>query len=731
MRKYLAFLISLCIIVLCFASCSERQDSTFSPIITVNFPYSISGNVISATFYNCGIISPFKSITFSEGKPVLYFDDKMEEYLDSEYFIPEEGIHDYCIAVQNENKTETVTYVLRLNNIIVKKLSIMPLYEKTYAVGEVFDRKSVIVFAVNDNDEEVEIKDYDVTYSFDEEGTKEVVISVGKIHAEILVTVSGTFSDVLDEKMKSQSGAKFAIRDERAVLTDGSEVTGAFTVPESVSFNGKTYPVKEIGSNAFSGNRELTAIQIKHPVTIGESAFQECDGLTNAYICNGTEIGRFAFAYCTSLTTVILPEDIYIIRDGTFTHCTSLVLSSLPSTVIRIESQAFSFCESIISMNLPQATEFIGARSFKSCYSLETMVCGAGLEYAEDGAFSDNPSLRMLIIPSKTYVKDDGVIYGDDNITVYAGTTSPLIYHCNKKGIPCVKLNENSAQILITRDRFEINDEIMDSEIGFIVNSDDYLGFAPNYGISYDFSVPGMRKVSVNYEDYSASLDVFVEYRVQLAADMDEYGNIYELDESTGKAYLAKLKDNAFGGAFILPTSVDSGEDNYEVVGVRSGAIKDCNNLEKLFLHSGVTLLEDGSISDCASLKVLYFGTPKGVAVKIGEGNFTGLNEDFVILCSNVNATVMYNYVRTNSMAYAGLERNTLYFTSTKSAQKSYEPDEEFKPEGFNIIYVDENWDCHFIDKSELVFEYDFSVNNIVTVNYEDKTATYAVSLIG
>ena len=228
-----------------------------------------------------------------------------------------------------------------------------------------------------------------------------------------------------------------------------------------------------------------------------------------------------------------------------------------------------------------------------------------------------------------------------------------------------------------------------------------------------------------------ASRKALAEETSGTAADMDEYGNIYELDESTGKAYLAKLKDNAFGGAFILPTSVDSGEDNYEVVGVRSGAIKDCNNLEKLFLHSGVTLLEDGSISDCASLKVLYFGTPKGVAVKIGEGNFTGLNEDFVILCSNVNATVMYNYVRTNSMAYAGLERNTLYFTSTKSAQKSYEPDEEFKPEGFNIIYVDENWDCHFIDKSELVFEYDFSVNNIVTVNYEDKTATYAVSLIG
>ncbi|MCR5456960.1 MAG: leucine-rich repeat domain-containing protein [Clostridiales bacterium] len=728
MKKTIAFIIAIVMALLCLCSCNQTPViKDFSPILTVESPYSVSGNVISAVFYNCGIISPLKSITFSEGEAYIYYDEKKEEYLDSEYFIPELGLHDYNITVYSEDKTQSVSYVLRIHNITVKSLYIEPLYEKQYAIGEIFDRKSVLVYTIDDSGSRVGIDRYECDYSFSEEGTATVVISVGKIRTEMQVTVLGTFKDVLDDKKVSSTGAKYDIIDDHAILVDGSNVKGAFSLPESITYKGTDYPVTEIKNNAFSSNENITSVIIPHPVVIGESAFMECNSLVYASMCSGTEIGRFAFAYCVSLSSVVLPGDLKILQDGTFTHCSSLKISELPETLEKIESQVFSFCESIESMSLPQGTKYIGARSFKSCYSLTTMVCGAKLEEAGDGAFSDNPALKTLIISSNTNVKDDSVIYGDDQITVYAGSSSILIYFCNKSGIPFVKLKENSAQLLISKDRFSLNDEIRDSEIGLIINSEEYLGFAPNYGLSYDLSVPGDRVVKVNYEDYSSSVDVFVEYKVVLAGEEDEEGNIYEFD--SGKAYLSRLAENVEGGKYILPTSVIRGEEEYEVVGVKSGALNDCKNLSKMFLHSKTTLLEDNAISNCSTLKLLYFGTPKGIYVKMGEGNFEGLSEDFIILCSNVNATVMYNYVRSNNIKYAGLERDELYITSTKSATRLYSPGDEFDPTGFNIMYIDSDWNCIDLYPEEVEFSYDFTINNIVTVIYGEKTATYGVTL--
>ncbi len=730
MKKYYAFFLALVMVLLCFVSCKNNTDNQdFSPVVTVDKPYSINGNVINATFYNCGIISPFKNIHFSEGKPLLYFDDSLQEYLDSEYFIPEGGVHDYVIVVNSNDNSSSVKYVLRIENIYVDKLYVEKVYDTQYAIGQVFDKNSVLVYSLDENGNKIEIKDYECTYSFEEEGTSTVEISVGRIKTEYLVTVSGTFVDILDQNMNSSSGARYEIVGNSAEIVDGKNVKGSFSVPESITYEGKSYVVSAIKDEAFMENKDINALQINSPVDIGESAFNDCSNLTYVDLCEGTTIGRFAFAYCTSLKTIVLPQDLDRIKDGTFTHCAQLALTELPSTITKIESQAFSFCESLTEIHIPQNTEYIGARAFKSCYSLKTLVCGAGLKEIGDGVFSDNPALEMLVLPGDVIVKDVNVIHGDDNITVYAGSTSMLIYHCNKNGIPFVKLKDNSSELIIKKKTFKLNDEIRDSEIGLILNTEDYLGFAPNFGLSYDFSVPGERTVSVKYGDYAATVNVFVEYKLNLAADTDESGNIYELDENTGKAYLKEL-NSSDNGTYILPTCVISGDNEYEVVGVKSGAIGNCKDLKKLFLHSNTVFLDERAISDCATLELIYFATPKGIAVKILDDNFTRLSGDFIILCSNVNATVMYNYVRTNNIKFAGLERDSLYITSTKSAQRLYEDGEEFNPEGFNIVYIDSDWNCIDLKPDEVNIRYDFGKSGIVEIEYKGKVATYVVTVI-
>ena len=75
------------------------------------------------------------------------------------------------------------------------------------------------------------------------------------------------------------------------------EYTGSVTIPESVTYSGKTYSVTSIGNWAFEGCSGLTSVVIGNSVTsIGNYAFRGCSGLTSIEISNRvTSIGNGAF----------------------------------------------------------------------------------------------------------------------------------------------------------------------------------------------------------------------------------------------------------------------------------------------------------------------------------------------------------------------------------------------------------------------------------------------------
>lgn len=78
------------------------------------------------------------------------------------------------------------------------------------------------------------------------------------------------------------------------------EYAGKVEIPETVTYNGKTYSVTSIGEFAFYGCTGLTSITIPNSVkTIGEWAFRDCKGITSIPIPNSvTSIGRGAFWNC-------------------------------------------------------------------------------------------------------------------------------------------------------------------------------------------------------------------------------------------------------------------------------------------------------------------------------------------------------------------------------------------------------------------------------------------------
>ena len=84
--------------------------------------------------------------------------------------------------------------------------------------------------------------------------------------------------------------------------------------------------VTTIGSYAFGGCRELTAIDLPNSVvTIGDYAFFECSGLNNITIPNSvTTILEHAFRECTSLKSVTIGRSVSSIGSNAFLFCTDL-----------------------------------------------------------------------------------------------------------------------------------------------------------------------------------------------------------------------------------------------------------------------------------------------------------------------------------------------------------------------------------------------------------------------
>ena len=91
------------------------------------------------------------------------------------------------------------------------------------------------------------------------------------------VTVTGTFSaNVIEEEE-----GEFEVTSENTVeIISDDNVSGVYSIPESISHNGVSYSVTSIGDGAFMGNTNLTDITIPSSVTsIGSGAFSGCSNL--------------------------------------------------------------------------------------------------------------------------------------------------------------------------------------------------------------------------------------------------------------------------------------------------------------------------------------------------------------------------------------------------------------------------------------------------------------------
>ena len=196
-----------------------------------------------------------------------------------------------------------------------------------------------------------------------------------------------------------------------------SNLTGALTIPSSVTYNGTTYTVTSIGNDAFYYCSGLTSVTIPNSVTsIGNDAFNICSGLTSVTIPNSvTSIGSGAFYGCTGLTSTIYTGTIAQWCNISFwgssanpLYCShSLTISGsevtnlvIPNGVTEIKQYAFCGCSGLTSVTIPNSVTSIGDVAFRGCTGLTSVTIGNSVTSIGIGAFYDCTGLTSVIIPN-------------------------------------------------------------------------------------------------------------------------------------------------------------------------------------------------------------------------------------------------------------------------------------------------------------------------------------------
>lgn len=221
------------------------------------------------------------------------------------------------------------------------------------------------------------------------------------------------------------------------------EYTGDVVIPETVAYNGTTYPVTNIGERAFFRCNWLTSIDIPNSVTtIGNYAFYNCTGITSLNIGNSvTSIGSSAFSGCTGITSIDISNSVTTIGEGAFWGCTGLTNIEIPNSVITIGGYAFSGCTGLTSVTIPNSVTNIGNSAFSYCSGLTNVTIGNSVTSIGYDSFHYCGSLAEIRVMSGNPKYDSR-----ENCNAIIETNSnKLIIGCNNTTIPSTVTSINGT----------------------------------------------------------------------------------------------------------------------------------------------------------------------------------------------------------------------------------------------------------------------------------------------
>ena len=181
-----------------------------------------------------------------------------------------------------------------------------------------------------------------------------------------------------------------------------SKYKGKVIIPETVTYDGKSYTVTSIDNEAFYGRSGLTSIKIPNSVTsIGEYAFYGCSGLTSIEIPNSiNSVGQFAFQDCSGLTSVEIPNSVKSVGQYAFQGCIGLTSVEIPNNMTTITIGMFDGCTGLKSVVIPNSVTIIGEDAFCWCTGLTTIEIPNSVTSIRGAAFQYCSELTSIEIPN-------------------------------------------------------------------------------------------------------------------------------------------------------------------------------------------------------------------------------------------------------------------------------------------------------------------------------------------
>ncbi|MBQ3085584.1 MAG: leucine-rich repeat protein [Clostridia bacterium] len=162
------------------------------------------------------------------------------------------------------------------------------------------------------------------------------------------------------------------------VLPTATEVA----IPNTVEYNGNTYEVSTIDSNAFSAATALQTLSIPKSISSYEikTAVNACPALVAVNVdpenrsCSSvdgvlynksqTTLERYPRAKAGAFT---VPQSVSTISSGAFKNCTALTAVDLPDGLTSVKDFTFEGCTALREIYLPVSLKSVGYNAFRRC----------------------------------------------------------------------------------------------------------------------------------------------------------------------------------------------------------------------------------------------------------------------------------------------------------------------------------------------------------------------------
>lgn len=212
--------------------------------------------------------------------------------------------------------------------------------------------------------------------------------------------------------IKNTTGVSVTFKD-----TKYASYSGDVTIPATVSHDGTTYTVKEIGKYGMRNSSAMTSVSLPEGLeAIQMGAFSKCSGLAKLVIPNSvTTIGNLAIQDMPGLKELVIGSGVETIGTGAFMGDVALESVTLPTGLKALQSNVFANCTSLKSITIPASVATYNGSAFQGCIQLtDYRVDEANESFkAVDGVLMSKDGTTLVAYPAgrtdAEYTVPDGV----------------------------------------------------------------------------------------------------------------------------------------------------------------------------------------------------------------------------------------------------------------------------------------------------------------------------------